>query len=280
MAFDAMRADGYTLKTLEFADTAETVLALARGDLDFAVISDVTAWAAIEKGAPIVGVLDDSVNPTVLATAKDDIKHCADLQGKRIAVPNLSSGKAFMLNRYIATRCPGTTPTLLVVAGESTRVAALLAGELDLAVMDLDGLERVNETRQDKLSAPVVFAKEFPGMTTLTLFTRRDLAEHYPEAVKDYLRELLQARRRIQDPHVLSGELVSRLGMALALADSNSARYLARNLWDVNGRFTPERVQQNVDFAIAGASLRPGVKAGDVADLTFLNAVLDAIGRK
>ena len=55
MAIDAMRADGYTLETLEFADTSATVLALARGDLDFAVVSDVTGWAAIEKGAPIVG---------------------------------------------------------------------------------------------------------------------------------------------------------------------------------------------------------------------------------
>lgn len=276
-----MRTQGYTVETLAFADTDLTVLALQQGDLDFANVSDVTGWVAIEKGAAIVAVIDDTVNPTVLvARNRNDLKQCADLQGKRVAVPNLAGGKTFMLNRYIQTRCPGTKPALLVVAGEGARLAGLLAGALDAAVVDVAVLQGLDRTRPGEFSSPVVFAEEFPGVTALSHFARRELTEKYPATVKDWLRALLDARRRVQDPQVLANEFVTRLGMAPAVAQTVAATYLSRNFWDVNGRFTPEIVQQNVDFAIAAASLKPGMKASDVADLTFLNAVLDEIGRK
>jgi ABC-type nitrate/sulfonate/bicarbonate transport system substrate-binding protein len=279
MAIDAMRAQGYTVDTHAFADTALTVVALQRGDLDLANVSDVTAWGAIEKGAPIVLVIDDSMNPTILA-AKNDLKTCAALQGKRVAVPNLTGGKTFMLHRYIDTRCPGTTPALLVVAGEGSRLAGLLAGELDAAVVDLAALRSIDSKRQSEFSAQVVFADEFPGVTALSHFARRELTEKYPATVKDWLRALLEARRRVQDPQVLANEFVTRLGMTRPLAQTTAATYLEHKFWDVNGRLTPESVQQNLDFAIAAGSLKAGVKASDVANLTLLNAVLDEIGRK
>ena len=185
-----------------------------------------------------------------------------------------------MLNRYIETRCPGTRPSLLVVAGEGTRLAGLLAGELDAAVMDLENLERVDGTRRGEISTLVVFAEEFPGLTTSSLFARRELTQKYPATVKDWLRALLDARRRIQDPRVLAEEFVARLGMAPAVAQKTAATYLARKFWDVNGRYTSQVVQKNIDFAVAAGSVKPGMKASDVADLTLLTAVLDEIGRK
>lgn len=279
MAVDAMRAHGYTVETLVLADTALTVIALERGDLDFANVADVTAWTAIEKGAAIVAVIDDSVNTTIVAATKG-IKQCADLHGKRVAIPNLVGSKTFMVNRYIETRCPGTRPDYLVIAGENTRLAGLLAGELDAAAVDLANLESVDINRQGELSALVVFAEAFPGLTVVSHFARRELTERYPTTVHDWLRALLAARRRIQDPQVLTAELVTRLGMAPALAHTTAATYLEHKFWDVNGRYTPELVQQNLDFTIAAGGLAPGVKADDVANLTFLNAVLDELGRK
>ncbi|MGH9200443.1 MAG: ABC transporter substrate-binding protein [Vicinamibacterales bacterium] len=279
MAIEAMRAQGYTVETLAMADTNSTMLALERGDLDFANVQDVTGWAAIEQGAAIVAVIDDSVNPAVLA-AKSAIKRCSDLHGKRVAVANLTGGKTVMLNRYIERHCPGTRPALLVVAGEPTRLAGLLSGELDAVVIDRTDLESVESTRPGELSALVVFADEFPGLTISSHFARRELTENYPATVKDWLRALLDARRRLQDPRVLTEELVRRLGMAPAFAHKTAVTYLENRFWDVNGRYTPEIMQQHLDFAVAAAGLKPGMKASDVSDLTFLNAVLEDIGRK
>ena len=235
MAIDAMRAQGYIVETLVFADTTGTMLALERGDLDFANVQDVTAWAAIEKGAQIVEVIDDSVNPTILA-ASHAIKDCVDLQDKRVGVGNLGGGKTVLLNRYIERHCPGTKPALLVVAGEHNRLAGLLAGELDAAIMDQDNLQDLAPARQGDVSALVVFAEEFPGVTLDSFFSRRELAEKDPATVKDWLRDLLEARRRIQDPKVLIEQLVARLGMAPDAAKRTAVACLERNFWDVNGR--------------------------------------------
>ena len=279
MAIDAMRAQGYVVETPVFADTTGTMLALERGDLDFANVQDVTAWAAIEKGARIVEVIDDSVNPTILAV-NSTIKKCADLQAKRVGVGNLGGGKTVMMSRYIERHCPGTVPDLLVVAGENNRLAGLLAGELDGAIMDEDDLEEIEPARQGEISALVVFADEFPGVTLDSFFTRRELAEKYPGIVRDWLRNLLTARRHIQDPKQLTDQLVARLGMTPAVAQKTAVACLERNFWDVNGRYTPAIVQQNIDFMSSATGSRPSLKAGDVSDLTFLNAVLDEIGRK
>jgi hypothetical protein len=242
-------------------------------------VSDVTGWVAIEKGAPIVTLMDDSVTPIILA-AKADIKRCEDLSGRRVAIPNLAGGKAFMLRRYLEMRCPAAKPELLVVAGEAARLAGIMAGELDAAVMDLETLDRIDGSRRSGWHSLVAFAEEFPGLTALSLFARREVTEKSPAMVKDWLRAVLVARRRLQDPGVLSGELVARLGMAPALAEKAAVEYLDGNYWDVNGRYTSDSLQNNIDFAIAASSLKPGTKASDLADLSFLNAVLDEIGRK
>jgi ABC-type nitrate/sulfonate/bicarbonate transport system substrate-binding protein len=185
-----------------------------------------------------------------------------------------------MLNRYIERHCPATNPALLVVAGENNRLAGLLAGELDAAIIDQDDLDDLAPARRADVSALVVFAEEFPGVTLDSFFARRELAEKYPATVKDWLRDLLEARRRIQDPKLLAEQFVARLGMTPDAAQKTAVACLERNFWDVNGRYTPAIVQRNIDFMSTATTQGPGLKASDVADLTFLNAVLDDIGRK
>ncbi len=146
--------------------------------------------------------------------------------------------------------------------------------------MDQDGLEDVAPARQADVSALVVFAEEFPGVTLDSFFARRQLTEKYPATVKDWLRDLLEARRRIQDPKLLAEQLVARLGMAPDAAQKTADACLERNFWDVNGRFTPAIVQRNIDLMTKASGQAQGLKASDVADLTFLNAVLADIGRK
>lgn len=279
MAYDSMLAQGYSIETLSLADTTSTILAVEKGDLDFANISNTSAWIAVQKGIPLVTLIDDSSNPSILAANKE-IKQCADLNGKRVAVPSLAGSQAAMLYRYIETHCAGTKPNYLVISGKDNRIAGLLAGELDASLQDQADLARLVGSSPGDLRAFLVLGQEFPELTTLSVFTRREMTEKYPATVKDWLRALLNARRQIQDPKVLSDEFVKRLGMDPAIAQTAAATYLERKYWDVNGRYTPEIIQQNIDFYTTAGSLKEGLKANSVADLSFLNAVLDEIGRK
>jgi ABC-type nitrate/sulfonate/bicarbonate transport system substrate-binding protein len=279
MAYDSMQAQGYSLESLSLADTTTTILAMEKGELDFASVTNTSAWIAVQKGAQLVTVIDDTSNPSILAANKE-IAQCGDLNGKRLGIPSLVGTQAEMLYRYIETHCAGTKPNYLVISGKANRIAALLAGDLDASLQDQADLASLVTKNPGDLRAFLVFGQEFPGLTTISLFTRREMIEKYPETVKDWLRALLNARRQIQDPKVLSDELVKRLGMDPAAAQTTAATYLAHKFWDVNGRYTPEIIQQNLDFCTTAGILKEGLKANSVADLSFLNSVLVEIGRE
>ena len=56
--------------------------------------------------------------------------------------------------------------------------------------------------------------------------------------------------------------------------------HLRMAIWDPNGGLTATAVQDTIDFLTNIAALPPGLKAGDVSDLSYLNAVLDEIRRQ
>lgn len=279
IAVDSLQAQGYTIDPLSFNDTTVTIEAMERGDLDMAVISISSAWTAIQKGASIITIMDGSAISSLVA-ARAGIDECADLNGKRVGVASLKGSNAAMLASYISKHCPAAKPDYLIIAGKNNRIVALLAGDLDAAVVDLSDFLAIEADKQGQVYPLVDFSKEFPGLTTTALFVRRRLAEQSPETVKEVIRDILTARRRIRDPQVLTDELVKRMGMGPDTARMTAKTYLARDMWDVNGGYTLDSVQQNIDFLVSVGGLAQGLKAKDGADLSYLNAVLDEIGRK
>jgi ABC-type nitrate/sulfonate/bicarbonate transport system substrate-binding protein len=109
----------------------------------------------------------------------------------------------------------------------------------------------------------------------------RAFAEQHPEAVRAYIRALLLVHRAIRaNPAELQNGVVKFLGLDPKTAETIAQAYLARNLWDSNGGLTPADVQYSIDFFTKAKSVPEGLTVEGVADLSYLNAVLDEIGRK
>lgn len=279
MAADALRKMGYTIEPVDLNDNALSAQALEQGDLELGYISNGIAWAAVQKGAKLVTVFDDAGEVRILLT-RADIQKCSDLNGKRVAVPLPSSTQALMLDGYLARTCREAQVERMVMSGTGARMAALLANQLEGATVDLDNLIELERQGDTSLHALAIFSDEFPGLRAASEVTSRSLTEKYPETVKDMIRAGLVARRQVHDPQVLSDALVKYLQMEPEQARTVAEGYLEQNVWDVNGGFTPEIIQENIDFLVKANALQPGLTPGDVADLSFLNAVLDEIGRK
>jgi len=279
MMIEALKADGYTIEPVSLADTNLTTIALEKGDLDLAVLSNEPAWLAITKGTPLVTIMDETVNTRQLV-AINAIQSCADLDGRGVGVANLAGSATAMLYKYIEKTCPEAKPDYLVVSGSSSRMAAMLSGDLEVAMLDIYDLIELENQAPGKFHSLAVFSDEFPGLTTTSIIMRRELVEKYPETVKDIVRDSLLARRKIQDPAVLQAEIVKRFDMDPTMAEAVAKLYLGKKVWDVNGGYTPEVVQANIDFLVEVGSLEKGLKTADVADLSFLDAVLAEIGRQ
>jgi ABC-type nitrate/sulfonate/bicarbonate transport system substrate-binding protein len=278
-AINLLKEQGYTIESTSFADLTLAVAAMAAGDLDIASPGSKVAWTAIGKGAPIFTFVDTYAN-TVMMVATRDIQTCADLDGKSVAVPGVSAVRTAMVHAFLRENCPDVKPDIVIVKGGSNRMAALLSGQVDAAAQDIDDLIILEREKPGQFHALAVFAQEFPGVQTASYLVRREFAEQHPEMVKDVIRALFTARRNLQDPGVLREAIIKHLDLEPDEAQRMADAYVAQAIWDASGRYTLEAVQASIDFFQEYGDFPPGLKAEDVADLSYYEAVLDEIGRQ
>jgi ABC-type nitrate/sulfonate/bicarbonate transport system substrate-binding protein len=185
-----------------------------------------------------------------------------------------------MVNQYLKEKCPGVTPQTVIIASTASRTAALLAGQIDATPVEYDNLLRAERDAPGRFHALVDFTQEFPKVDITGYYVNPDWASKNPQVVKDFLRALLEARRQIQDKQNLRQAVIKYFGADDAPAQSAAEAYLARGIWDVNGGLTTENVLYMMNFFSTAGVLPAGLKAENIVDLSYLNAVLDEIGRK
>lgn len=280
IAVERLRAQGYTVETKFFTSADLEVAALAQGDLDIGNGSTRTHWSAAAKGAPIVTIMEEAADGWSLV-AKQEIKTCADLNGRRAAYSSAGALNAALLQAYIKLNCPDTKPEILLIPSSSARATALLANELDATALELiDALQVLNQA-PDRFHTLVNFAAEIPRLKTTGVHARREFATQNPERVRDYIRTLLNVHRELDaNPKRIADAAVRELKMTPADAERVTKAYLQNKIWDVNGGLTQEAIEYSVNFFVETGSLPQGLTATQVSDVSYLDAVLNEIGRK
>ncbi len=280
MAFDALRAQGYTVEEEDLATSIVVASALARGDIDIGGLNNQTAWDAIANGANTRVIISRyALSP--LIGAKEEIKTCGDLDGKSVALSGTSGYTPTLFDFYLKQNCPGSKPKILVIADAGTRTAALQSGEIDAAQIEPQDIVELARVAPGRFHTLVALEQAFPQLQGSGLYVRQDWAKQNPKLLHDFIRAMLQANRRVnENPPVLFSESVSRLGLDPAVAEKAGTMELEYNAWDVNGGMTPERVRYTLDFFAKIDPAIAGLGVEDVADLSYLSAVLDELGRK
>ena len=118
--------------------------------------------AVAEKGAKIKILMDRiSSEWTVYATA--NIKTCADLDGKKLAIHSEGAVSSAMLRDYLKTNCPAAKPNFLIVPGSDNRLAALLAGQIEASPLELSDAIQLEAKGGAKFVQVTNFAKTLPS---------------------------------------------------------------------------------------------------------------------
>lgn len=279
IAEEILTAQGYTIEHVTFNKIELVPAAMEKGDLDLANGSYQLMWAALAKGAPAKTILQRNGNQYVIAASRD-LKSCADLQGKPIAMGTSKGILPAMLTEYFAKQCPGVTPETLVIGGSNNRIPALMTGAVPAAQLELDDMARLEEQAPGRFHALIKFGQEFPDYGINGHYVSDRFAREHPEAVRDFIRATLEAHRRIQDPAVLRAAIIKYVKLDEATASRVANQYLAQKMWDVNGGLTQQSVENLLAFLIRAQALPAGTTVEQVADLSYLNAVLGEIGRK
>jgi ABC-type nitrate/sulfonate/bicarbonate transport system substrate-binding protein len=278
MAFDALQAQGYRVEKTYLASSALIADALARGDADIGMLNNQTLWIAISKGAAVRTIAQFTGTTSVLA-ATQEVRSCAELSNRRVGMPAASGLASTLFQSYLKENYPGVTPQVLVIPESAGRMAALLAGEIDASNLPGEELLKLQGQAPGKFHILMSYAQAFPKLQVDGLHVRRSWAEENPQAVKDFLRALLNVYQQITaNPQLLYDESVKRLSLDPATAKAICDAHLQMGVWHAGGGLTVKNVQYTLDFLTSTGALQPGLKVEDVADLSYLNAVLDESG--
>jgi len=279
MALDALQAQGYTTQVVTFAKTDQMTDALARGDVEIASPSTNAAWTAIAKGADFRTIVGRA-NMSFYLIVSPDIQSCQDLNGKTLSFATRQSVGYLIYDKYIKENCPGVNPDILLVNESKNRVVSLDTHKVDGSYLDIDDWLSLNQKEPGKFRVLIDYQKAYPQIQYSTFSVYNPWAKQHPEIVKDFVRALLKANRQVtDDPQVLQNEIVKRLSMNEADAKELAHAFLSLGLWDANGALTNDNLRYTLDFLVQNGQVPPGKTVEDVTDLSYLNAVLNEIGR-
>lgn len=280
MALDALEQQGYQTEVIYFAKGSLLIPALLQGDVDITAANSTRVGAAIAEGADI-RVFVGKTNIDYLLVAKAGIQSCRDLDGKAVTFSSRQSVGYVMFEQYILQHCPGISPEIILISGPENRVVSLQAGEVDAAYLGLQDWLLLQKVAPGMFSLLIDFPKEFPEVQLSMFSARCQWTQEHGDMVKDFIRVLLEIHRSIyQDPQLLADGIVRYLEIEPDSADELAQEYLAAQQWDPNGQITMENIQATLDFLRAGDMLAADLTVDQFADLSYLDAVLDEIGRE
>lgn len=283
LAFERMQEQGFVVVPTFYAQGELAAAAVASGQADFGVGASTVWIGAIQQGAPLKGVVEQAKNGwSVMAV--NDVETCEDVDGMRTAIHSEGSVSTAMLRAWIQDTCPDIEPNYLVIPGSENRAAALMAGEIDVTPSELIDSIQINALRPGEFHRIANFGADLPNLKTGGFWVREEFAQENPDAVENFIRNILEVHRQISDEPDWFEEQVPRfLEMdeeQLALLPEIVDTLISVDNYPVNGGLTEESGQGTLDFFIDSGRLEPGLTAGDVYDLSYLNNVLDEIGRR
>lgn len=240
-------------------------------------------YPAVEKGAPVKGVLELS-RPEFVVMAKKEIGSVKELNGVRLASHSPKATVQSLLEFYLKTQ-PGVHPNVVFIPeGSPARAEALLRGAVDAAAFDLTAAQVVNERAPGKFHILVDFTNQ--PVSSSSLVVNAAFARSKPELVQKLVRRVIESYRQgAQDPKFW----VRERGETLKEIDPAKLEGQLRSLvkiFDLNGglaRMQGPGAVENLSFQVAIGNLTAPVskwKPEQFFDTAPLEAVLKDVGRR
>jgi ABC-type nitrate/sulfonate/bicarbonate transport system substrate-binding protein len=240
-------------------------------------------YPAIEKGAPVKGVLELS-RPEFVVMAKKEIASVKELNGVRLASHSPKATVQSLLEFYLKTQ-PGVQPSVVFIPeGSPARAEALLRGAVDAAAFDLTAAQVVNERAPGKFHILVDFTDQ--PVSSSSLVVNAAFAKSKPELVQKLVRRMIESYRQgARDPKFWVRERGETLKEIDDAKLEGQLRALVK-IFDLNGgldRMRGPGAMENLSFQVATGNLTAPVskwKPEQFFDTAPLEAVLKDLGRR
>lgn len=280
-ALDDLRAQGYKPQYVALNQSAEIAAqGVSSGRFEMGSGANNTFELAIQSGAKMKMVVDREDVIWGLY-ARDTVKSCTDLQGKKVAIHGPNSSSTAMLQYYINENCPGTKPNMLVIEGSENRYAALLAGQIDASALELqDAVKLPTEPNGAQIHKVSDFAEDIPKLQVFSQFVNDEWAKANPQMVKDFIKALLLQHRKVDGNPGYLEELWNKYHKEFGdLKTGTQEAFKAYStVFPRDGGMGAETIEYSRDFfSTVGPKIT--LTTDQIMDRSYLDAVLAEIGK-
>jgi ABC-type nitrate/sulfonate/bicarbonate transport system substrate-binding protein len=276
IVIDRMKAMGYPIEATEIAGTSAQVQAFTQGQLDITSVSAAATMTAIDAGSGAKFFLTRNLNEFVLV-AKKEFTSCQSLDGKRVAIHSQTDITGLLTKAWFAKNCPDAKPNIQIVEGSENRLAGLLQNQLDASPVDLGDAQQLDKQKPGEFTVLAPFVKDFPVLQGVFGAKPEWLAANQ-QFVKDFIRLHLEVWDEFYKDQTAvatkTKELVPELDAAIIPNLLKS--YVDNEIFPKDGDLKQEQTQYTLDFFKEAAGFKNVGNFADVADRTYLDAVLNA----
>jgi len=261
---------------------AEPLQMLVSEQIDFTDVLFPAGFEVISAGAPLkgLGAFASGLRYDYWMVAKTDIQDWADLVGRKYVISS-PGGPPDGIGRYAMARygVDAGAVEFVPLGGSSARTQALLAGEVDAALVHpLDALQLVKDNSGIHVmsrmeDAPLVFGIDSTFASNIE--TQRGM-------VVAYVKTVIQAVRRfIDDRDFAIQTCLEFLPEAdPELVGQTWQDFIDRGVWDPNMALSQDLYEATMQAYVEIGALPEAVAWSDFMDPTIVEEALEDLGRR
>jgi NitT/TauT family transport system substrate-binding protein len=283
MAWDTLTERGMNVDLQFVAESELAVQALIRGDVEIAHSTPPIAINA-NQSDPTIKAFNDYKRQSWSLASQPSIERVEDLAGKTIAVHGETSFTKRVAD-LIIEEYNLQDVEVVIIPGSEVRAQALLSGQIDATVLDVQDVLNVLHQEPGSIKELVSFGQRFPDLTSGRWIADSDWVDANHEVAKEVLKELINANRRaVADPEATIAEAQAYYtDENPEIIEATIRAFIENDLWTLNGGVTEETALEELQFYIDGGQTTleatpENVQRAYMFDLQ--NEVLDEIGRE
>jgi NitT/TauT family transport system substrate-binding protein len=208
VAIERLQEAGYEVETDLYPDPITAMQAVIVGEAQVGTADSYVVIQANEAGQDFrIFAYENSVGFALVAPTS--IESPEELDGMRVAYH--SPGSFTRGLAFLAAQRHGFEPEWLVIEGSEVRAEALLNGQIDATVIDLEQTVHVQDVAPGDYHVLINFAEDFEGLTGTGIYSSPEWISQCEGFVRDYVAALEGEFTRVNEDRDYFREQILRL---------------------------------------------------------------------
>jgi ABC-type nitrate/sulfonate/bicarbonate transport system substrate-binding protein len=277
LTHDRLNANGWNVKSVEFTRTDLNIQALAQGTIQIANSQVMDPVRATQKGAKLAFLMENNGGEFLLI-AKNEIKDCKEIDGKRFAIHGEAATTSLAAKLWLLNECK-IKPNIMVIPGGENRIVAIQNNQIDATLVQLGDWLNLDAKAPGKYH--IIKSGNLFNISGSSFWANVDWLRKNEDVATAYFAEMLKTFRMVHaNPKILEPVVAKHLpDMPKNIIAPAIKGYLeVVRAWPQNGGDT-SILDDTVKFFTDNGELKTAVNTKELVDSKILAGALNRIGK-